>query len=85
MVPFIVSNACRQYLDAFEYVSPGQVSKFPIFISLSHVDFNGKPDAACMYRTSSSTLGRSYALYTKIVVLLLYAFWCNSSSLFGLR
>ena len=29
MCPLIVSTACVQYFAAFEYVSPGYVSKFP--------------------------------------------------------
>ena len=70
MCLLIVSTACGQYFAEFDYVSPGHVSKLPLFIALSHVDLTGNPDVACMYRTSASTLGRSYALYTEVVVCL---------------
>ena len=71
MCHFIVSTARGKYLAAFEYVSPGHVSKFPLFIALSHVDLTGDPDTAFMYLTSASTLGRSYALYSEKVVCIL--------------
>ena len=82
---FIVSTARGKYLVAFEYVSPGHVSKFPLFIALNHVDLTGNPDAACLYLTSASTFGRSYALYTERVVCLLSIVWCISKSLVGFR
>ena len=81
MWPFIVSTARGQYLDAFEQVRPGHVSKFPLFISLSHVDLIEYPDAACMYLHSASTLGRSYALYNELVFILLS--WFSRGSLLG--
>ena len=71
MCPLIVSTARGQYLAALEYVSPGHVSKFPLFIALRHVELTGNPDYACMYRTSASTLGKSYAVYAERVVFLL--------------
>ena len=73
MCPFIVSTSRGQYLAVFEYVRPGYVSKFPLFIALSHVDLAGEPDAACMRCTSAYTLGRSYALYAEIFVCLISA------------
>ena len=75
MRPFIVSTARGKYLAAFEYVRPGHVSKFPFFIALDHVDLTRNPDAACMYLTSSSTLGRLYVLYAAKVVHLLSGAW----------
>ena len=72
-------------MSAFEYVSPGHVSKFPLFISLSHVDLTENPDAACMYLTIDSTLGRSYALYSERVVCLLSVVCYSSNSLVGFR
>ena len=68
MCPLIVFTACGKYFAALEYVSSGHVSKFPFFIALSHVDFTGNPAAVCMYHTSASTLGRSYALYAEEVL-----------------
>ena len=38
-----------------------------------------------MYRTSATTFGRLYALYTERVFCLIYVVWCSSNSLFGLR
>ena len=84
MCDLIVSTAHGKYFSALEYVSPGHVSKFPFFISLSHMDLTGNPNAACMYRTSASTLGRSYALYDERVVCL-FVVWCSSNSLVGFR
>ena len=72
-------------MAAFQYVRPGHVSKFPPFIALIHVDLTGNPDVACIYRTSYSTLGISYALYAERVDCLLYVVWCSSNSLFGFR
>ena len=63
MCPLIVSTARWQYLATLEYVSPGHVSKFPLYITLSHVDLTGNRDATCMYCTSASALGISYTLY----------------------
>ena len=74
----IISTARGQYFAAFEYVSPEHVSNFPFFIYLSHVDLTGNPDAACMYPTSASTLGRSYALYAEGVVCI-FGVWCISN------
>ena len=85
MCPFIVSTACGKYLAAFEYVRPVHISKFPRFISLIHVDLTGNPDDACMYRTSDSIVGRSYAPYAERVVCLLSVFWFSSNSLSGIR
>ena len=45
----------------------------------------GNPDAACMYLTSASTLGRSYALYAKLIVILLSGVWSSRGSLLGNR
>ena len=58
MCLLIIYTECGQYFAAFEYFSPGHVSKFPFFIALSHVDLTGNHDAICMYRTSASKLGR---------------------------
>ena len=85
MCPFIISTACGKYLATFEYVSPGHVPNFPLCISRSHVDLFGNPDAACMYRTSDTTLGILYALYAEKVVCLLSVVWCICNSLFGFR
>ena len=85
MWPLIVSTAYGQYLAAFEYVSPGHVSKLPLFIALSHIDLNGNPDAACMDCTSASTLGRSYVLYSERIVCLLSILWYSSNYLVGFR
>ena len=68
MCPLIVSTARGQYFAAFEYVSPDHVSKIPFLIDLRHVDLTGNPAAACMYRTSASTLGRLYELCAEGVV-----------------
>ena len=57
--PLIVSTARGQYFAALEYVNPVHVENFPFLISLSYVYFTGNPDAACMYCTRDSTLGRS--------------------------
>ena len=83
MCPLIVSTECRQYLAPFEYVSPGQVSKFPLFISLSQFDLTRNPDVACMYRTSASKIGRSYALYSERVAWVISVVWCSGNSLYG--
>ena len=48
MYPLIVSTARGQYFAALDYVSPGHVSTFPLYIALSHVDLAGNPDASCM-------------------------------------
>ena len=85
MCPLIVSTARGQYLAALEYVSPGHVSKFPLFIALSHHELTGNPDSACMYCTSASTLGRSYALKYERFVCLISVVWCSSNSLVGFR
>ena len=37
-----------------------------------------------MYRTSASTIGRSYALYAERVICL-FVVWCSSNSLVGFR
>ena len=58
--------------------------KIVLFISLSHVDLTGNPDATCMYRTSASTLGTSYALYSDIVSFL-FVVWFSRKSLVGFR
>ena len=70
--------------SAFEYVSPGHVSKLPFLIALSHVDLNGNPDTACMYHTSAYTLGRSYALCNEGIVFL-FGVWFISNSSVGFR
>ena len=75
MFHLIASTDCGQYLAAFEYVRPGYVSKFSLFIALGHVDLTGSPDAACMYRTSASKIGRSYALYADRVFCFLSVVW----------
>ena len=85
MCSFVVSTSCGKYLAAFEYVRPGHVSEFPLFIALSHVDLIGNPYAACMYHTSASPLGISYSLYAERVLCLLSVVWCSSNSLVGLR
>ena len=85
MFPLVVSTACGKYLDAFEYVSPGHVSTFPLYIALSHVELAENPDHACMYLTSASALGRSYALYAESVVCLISVVWYSSNSLVGFR
>ena len=82
---FIVSTSCEKYFDTFEYVRPGHISKFALFIALSHVDLTGNPYATFIYLTSASTLGRSYAMYAERVVFLISGVWCSSISLFGLR
>ena len=46
-----------------QYVSPGQVSKFPDLMEASHVDLTGNPGAACRYLTIAFTLGRLYVLW----------------------
>ena len=84
MCPLIVSNACGQYFASFEYSSPGHVSKFPFLIYLSHVDLTGNPTTACMYRTSASTLGRSYALCSERFVCL-FGVWCIINSSVGFK
>ena len=76
----IVSTARGQYFAAFEYFSPVYVSKFSFFIVLSHVELTGNPDAACMYRTSSSTPGISYALYAEGVVFHFGVWYISTSS-----
>ena len=43
----MVSVETGQYLDAFEYVSPGQEAKFPALIAASQVERTGKPAQAC--------------------------------------
>ena len=65
MCPLIFSTACGKYFAAFEYVSPGYVSKCSFLIALSHIYLTGNPTTACMYHTSVSTLGRLYALCTE--------------------
>ena len=60
--PLRFSTDCGQYFAAFEYVSPGHVAKFPFLIVLSHVDFAGNPDAACMYLVRAYKIGRLYTL-----------------------
>ena len=75
MCPLIFSTAWGQYFAVFEYVSPGHVSKFSFLIALSHVDLPGNHTAACMYRTSASTIGRLYALCAEGVVCL---FMCGA-------
>ena len=84
MCPLIVFTERGQYLSEFQYISPGHDSKLPFFISLSHVYLTGKPDAACLYQTSASSLGRSYALYAERVRCI-FVLWCNSNSLVGFR
>ena len=84
MFPLIISTACGQYFAVFEYFGSGHVSKFPSFIALSHVDLTGNPSATCMYRTSASTLGRSYALYSEGVIFL-FGVCCISNSLVCFR
>ena len=51
-----------QYLDALEEVRPGQEVNFPALMYTSQVDLNGKPDAACRYRTRVPTQGRLLVL-----------------------
>ena len=46
MCPLIVSTDWGQYFDAFEYVSPGHVTKLPSLIAFSQVDLVGNPAAA---------------------------------------
>ena len=84
MCTLIVSTACGKYFAALEYVSSGHVSKFPFLFALSHVDFTGKPVATCMYRTSASTLGRSYALYAEEFVCI-FGVCCFRNSSVGFR
>ena len=48
------------------------------------MDLTGNPDAACMYRTSASTLGRSYTLFAEGVVCL-FGVWYISNSSVGFR
>ena len=55
---------------ALDYVSPVHLAKFPFLIALIHVDLTGNPAAACMYHTSDSTIGISYALCAAGVVFL---------------
>ena len=38
------------------------MAKFPALMSLIHVEFTGKPEAALRYRTRASKLGMSEAL-----------------------
>ena len=45
----------------------------------------GNPDAACMYLTSASTFGRSYALYAKLIVILLSGVWSSRGYWLGNR
>ena len=66
--PLMVSTARGQYFDAFEYVSSGHVAKFSFSIDLSHVDLTVNHAVACMYRTSASMIGISYALCAEGVV-----------------
>ena len=75
MCPLMVSTAQGQYLAEFEYFSSVHVSNFSFLIALSHVELTGDPTAACMYRTSASTLGRSYALCAEVIVCL---FMCGA-------
>ena len=85
MLPFIVSTAREKYLAAFVYVRPDRFPKCPLFIDLGHVDLTRYHTTACMYRTSASTIGRSYTLYADIVICLFSVLWLSSNSLFGLR
>ena len=48
------------------------------------MDLNGNPDAACMYRTSVYTIGRSHALCTE-GAFCLFVVWCIRNSLGGFR
>ena len=84
MCHLIFSTACVKYFAALEYVSSGHVSKFPFFIALIRVDFTGNSDAACMYRTSASTLDRSYALYAEEFVCI-FGVCCFINSSVGFR
>ena len=68
MCPLIVSTARGQYFAPFEYISSVHVSKFPFLIYLSRLDLTGDPAAICMYFTSASKIGRSYALCSEEVV-----------------
>ena len=54
-------------------------------IALDHVDLTGNPDAACMYLTSASTLGRLYVLSADLLVLLISGFCFVRGSLLGRR
>ena len=51
-----------------------------LFFSLSHVYLTRNPDAACMHRTSASTLGILYALYAEGVVCLFDVWFISNSS-----
>ena len=49
---------------------------------MSHVDFPGNLAASCMYQTSASAFGRSYALYAEEVVCI-FGVCCFSNSSVG--
>ncbi len=88
MCPCCVSSEFGKCFLTAVVVSPGHVTKFPVFIASNHVSFTGNPAAVWRYHIDCGIIGKLYTLLTiscflacpllklsKVLLLLIFFLW----------